>query len=115
MAASMWSLFLMNPSCFDFVKIEALAAIIAILQQAHCRVSISRDSAVHTRVMVQRARGEWPVNPFFETRAFSGMARPGNHNGMLPCFFGGFRSRLLRSIAKVVISFRRVKRGSRIS
>src|SRR5262249_14112515 len=36
-------------------------------------------------------------------------------SGMLPCFFGGFLSRLFRSMAKAVISFRRVKRGSMIS
>jgi hypothetical protein len=42
-------------------------------------------------------------------------ARSVPYNGMLPCFFGGFVSRLLRSMAKAVISFRRVKRGSMIS
>ncbi len=37
------------------------------------------------------------------------------YSGMLPCFFGGFASRLFRSIANAVISFRRVNRGSMIS
>ena len=37
------------------------------------------------------------------------------YNGMFPCFFGGFLSRLLRSMEKAVISLRRVKRGSMIS
>ena len=39
----------------------------------------------------------------------------GGYNGMLPCFFGGLESRLFFSMAKAVISFRRVKRGSMIS
>jgi hypothetical protein len=39
----------------------------------------------------------------------------GVYNGMFPCFFGGFLSRLFRSIANVVMSFGRVDRGSMIS
>ena len=37
------------------------------------------------------------------------------YSGMLPCFLGGLRSRLLRSMAKAVMSLRRVNRGSMIS
>ena len=37
------------------------------------------------------------------------------HSGMLPCFFGGFVSRLVSSIRSAVISFLRVYFGSMIS
>lgn len=65
-----------------------------------------RDEAANPRRTRRRRR------PIRRARAPHG-AR--HYNGMLPCFFGGFESRLFSSIANAVISFRLVKRGSMIS
>ena len=63
---------------------------------------------------VQNRSGKWKRAPAAPSQS-EAKPRPEPYSGMFPCFLGGFLSRLFRSMANVVMSFRRVKRGSMIS